>query len=125
MDEHQEHPNPDSTPEGDGTPPEAAGADNATGDDANKDIAPAFELVEITWRGKTWTIPKDRGQWDMNVQFEFEEGRRMRGLLILLGGSPDNIARTKEEVYRLARTNGEVEELMDHCTAILNKECVG
>lgn len=105
------------------TAQDAAPAADTKADDG--DIAPEFELVTITYRGKTWNVPKDRGQWDMNVQFEFEEGRRMRGLFVLLGGSPENIPDTKAEVYRVCRTNREVDDFMDHCTEILNKECTG
>lgn len=89
------------------------------------DLLPEFELVTITYRGRTWNVPKDRGQWDMNVQFEFEEGRRMVGLFTLLGGSPENVPAAKSQVYSVCRTNREVDDFMDHCTEILNKECTG
>ena len=88
-------------------------------------MAPEFELVSISYRGHTWNVPKDRGQWDMNVQFEFEEGRRLRGLLLLLGGAPELVDKARREVYAIARTNREVDEFMDHVTEVLNKECVG
>ena len=61
----------------------------------------------------------------MNVQFEFEEGRRLRGLLLLLGGAPEFVDKARREVYAIARTNREVDEFMDHVTEVLNKECVG
>lgn len=103
----------------------ATPAPAADGDKKADDIAPEFELVTVTYRGKTWNIPKDRGQWDMNVQFEFEEGRRMRGFFVLLGGSPENVAKTRDVVYSICRTNTEVDDFMDHLTEVLNKECTG
>lgn len=82
-------------------------------------------MVTVEWRGARWQIPKDRGLWDMNVQFEFEEGRRLRGLLTLLGGAPEYIDKARREVYAVARTSREVDEFMDHVTEVLNRECVG
>lgn len=82
-------------------------------------------MVTIEWRGQRWNIPKDRGLWDMNVSFEFEEGNRLRGLFTLLGGSPENIPKARQQVYAIARTSREVDEFMDHVTEVLNKECVG
>lgn len=127
MDEHNDpehspdNPSPDSSP-ADGTTPDQPGDGDTNGD--NK-IAPEFELVTIEWRDARFEVPKDRGQWDMNVQFEFEEGRRLRGLLTLLGNGPDGVSWARAKVYAFARTNREVDEFMDHCTAILNKECIG
>lgn len=127
MDEHPQNSNPDSEAAV-GIPPEARG-DNITAaptpEPTPAPIPPEFELVEVEWRGARWQIPKDRGLWDMNVQFEFEEGNRLRGLLTLLGGSPSGIGKARREVYAVARTNREVDDFMDHVTAILNKECVG
>jgi hypothetical protein len=88
-------------------------------------IAPEFELVTVEYQGMRWNVPKQRGQWDMNVQFCFEEGRRLMGTFILLGGSPENVARVKEQVYSKCRTAYEVDKFIDHCAEILNKECVG
>lgn len=81
--------------------------------------------MDIEYNGARWRVPKDRGQWDMNVQFEFEEGRRLRGLFILLGGSPENVTPVKNQVYSVCRTNREVDKFMDHVTEILNRECIG
>lgn len=61
----------------------------------------------------------------MNVQFEFEEGRTLRGLLVLLGGAPEFIDKARLEVYAVARTNREVDEFREYVTEVLNKECVG
>lgn len=94
-------------------------------DDVNKNIAPEFELVEITHRGMKWNVPKARGQWDMNVQFEFEEGNRLRGFCILLGGSPAEINRVRNQIYRVARTAGEVDALLDDVAEQANKMCDG
>jgi len=103
---------------------EAEAGDNAT-DDKKDDAKPTFETVTIEWRGKSWKIPKERGLWDMNVQFEFDDGRRMRGFLILLAGSLENLDAVRAQVYSVARTNFEVDELMDLVAEIANKECVG
>lgn len=92
--------------------------------DANP-IAPEFELVELEHRGLKWTVPKDRGQWDMNVQFEFEEGNRLRGFCVLLGGSPAHIAKARNEIYRVCRTAGEVDALLDDVAEQANKLCTG
>lgn len=120
MDEHPQNSNPDSEAAV-GIPPEAPGDSTPT----PAPILPEFDLVEIEWRGARWQVPKDRGLWDMNVQFEFEEGNRLRGLLTLLGGSPSGIGKARREVYAVARTNREVDDFMDHVTEVLNKECVG
>lgn len=61
----------------------------------------------------------------MNVSFEFEEGHRLRGLCVLLGGAPEFIDKARREVYAVARTSREVDEFMDHVTEVLNKECTG
>ena len=117
MDDNQ--PAPDSAAD-DGT------TATATGDaDAAATIAPEFELLTLEWRGATWNVPKDRGQWDMNVAFEFEEGNRMRGLFTLLGGSPAGINEARRQVYKVCRTQTEVDEFMDYATEFLNKNGVG
>lgn len=100
-------------------------ADEPADDTTDTAIAPEFELVEVTYRGMTWHVPKDRGQWDMNVQFEFEENRRLRGFLVLLGGSVENIDIARRQLYSVCRTNAEVDEWMDHVAEVLNKECIG
>lgn len=123
MDDNAAH-NPDSET-ADGTQPDRIG--DGTDPAFAADVDPAFALVEIEYRGQKWLIPKDRGQWDMNVQFEFEDGNRMRGFFILLGGSPsvDDVQRIRAQVYKVCRTNVEVDDFMNHVTAILNKECTG
>lgn len=90
----------------------------------NADLAPEFELVTITYQGRTWHVPKDRGLWDMNVQFDFEEGRRIHGTFTLLGGSPENVDAIRAQVYPICRTNRELDAFMDHVASVLNKECV-
>lgn len=60
----------------------------------------------------------------MNVQFEFEEGNKTRGLLILLGGTAENLYKTRAEVYEVCRTKADLDRFTDHVAAILNKECV-
>ncbi|QNL29786.1 hypothetical protein SEA_WEBSTER2_18 [Mycobacterium phage Webster2] len=118
MDEQQTaNHNPDSETAA-GTTPEPHG------DDVNTDIAPEFELVRIEYDGLVFTVPKDRGQWDMNVQFEFEEGRRLRGYLVLLGGSLENVEVTRARVYSRCRTTREVEKFLDHITEVCNAECI-
>lgn len=61
----------------------------------------------------------------MNVAFDFEEGRRYRGLFTLLGGAPEFVNKARLEVYAVARTSREVDAFMDHVTEVLNKECTG
>lgn len=68
-------------------------------------------------------MPKDRGRWDMNVQFEFEEGNRIRGLLILLGGA-ENLYKTRAEVYEGCKTKAEFDAFEKHVGEVLNKECI-
>lgn len=116
MDDNQ--PAPDSAAD-DGT------TENPTGDAPGTDIAPEFELLTLEWRGQSWNVPKDRGQWDMNVAFEFEEGNRMRGVFTILGGSPAGINEARRAVYKVCRTQAEVDEFMDYATEFLNKNAVG
>src|SRR5579862_8634614 len=80
------------------------------GPDQVGDDAPAetFDIVTVTWEGKSWNVPKDRGRWDMNVQFEFEEGNETRGLLILLGGSAENVYKARAEVYDVCKTKAQL-----------------
>lgn len=60
----------------------------------------------------------------MNVQFEFEEGNNIRGLLILLGG-PDNLYKTRAAIYQVCKTKAEFADFEKHVGEVLNKECVG
>lgn len=90
----------------------------------NPDGDDDFEIVTITWSGKSWNVPKDRGRWDMNVQFEFEEGNKTRGLLILLGGAAENLYQARADVYEVCKTKAELDEFTKHVAEILNKECV-
>lgn len=99
-------------------------ADPAPADDKTS-VAPEFELVTLEHRGLKWDVPKHRGQWDMNVQFEFEEGNRMRGFCVLLGGSPNEISRVRNEIYKVCRTYAEVDALLDDIAEQANKNCVG
>ncbi|WP_431231532.1 hypothetical protein ACQ856_18390 [Mycolicibacterium psychrotolerans] len=81
--------------------------------------------MTLEYKGHKWEIPKDRGLWDMNVGFEFEEGRKLRGLFTLLGGSPAGVEKARRGVYAFARTATEVDEFMDYCTEFLNENCTG
>lgn len=78
----------------------------------------------MTWEGNSWNVPKDRGQWDMNVQFEYEEGNSMRGTLILLGGGPENLYKTRADVAKFCKTKAEYAAFEKHVGEILNKECI-
>lgn len=69
-------------------------------------------------------MPKDRGRWDMNVQFEFEEGNKTRGLLILLGGAAENLYRTRAEVYEVCKTKADLDRFTEYVAEVLNKECI-
>jgi hypothetical protein len=44
--------------------------------------------------------PSDRNTWDMNVQFEFEDGRRVRAICTLLGGGPDGMTKVRNAGIR-------------------------
>jgi hypothetical protein len=91
----------------------------------DKKPAPEFELVTLSHRELEWAVPKHRGQWDMNVQFEFEEGNRLRGFCVLLGGSPANISAVRNQIYRVCRTASEVDALLDDIAEQANKLCTG
>lgn len=69
-------------------------------------------------------MSKDRGRWDMNVAFEFEEGNDVRGVLILLGGAPENLYKTRAEVYEVCKTKAEFNAFKKHVAEVLNKECI-
>lgn len=84
-----------------------------------------METIEITYKGNTWRVPKDRGEWDMNVGFEMEDGRRLIGTFILLGGTPANVASVREQVYKFCRTARDVDAFIDHIAEVLNRECTG
>lgn len=82
------------------------------------------ETVTVQWRDLEWTVPKDRLAWDMNVQFEFEDGRSVRAIFTLLGGGPDGLRKVREQVYAAAQTAGGLDEFMKHVAEVLNKECI-
>jgi hypothetical protein len=83
-----------------------------------------FEIVTVTWNGKSWNVPKDRGRWDMNVQFELEEGNNMRAILILLGGA-ENLYKTRAELHEVCKTQADFAQFKEHVGEVLNKECIG
>ena len=83
------------------------------------------DTVTIQWRDLEFVVPKDRAAWDMNVQFEFEDGRRVRAIFMLLGGGPDGLSAVRSKVYAAAKTSGELDDFMKHTAEVLNKECVG
>lgn len=91
--------------------------------DGDDNSDPHTELVTVTWEGKSWNVPKDRGKWDMNVQFEFEEGNTGRGLLLLLGGA-DNLYKTRAEIYEICKTQADFRAFEKHVGEVLNKECI-
>lgn len=81
--------------------------------------------VTVQWRNLEWTVPKDRLEWDMNVQFEFEDGRSVRAIFTLLGGNgPDGLRKVREQVYAEAKTAGELDEFMKHVSEVLAKNCI-
>lgn len=83
-----------------------------------------FEIVTVNWAGKSWNVPKDRGRWDMNVAFEFEEGNDIRGLFFLLGGGTENLYKTRAEVYEVCKTKAELNAFKKYASEVLNKECI-
>jgi hypothetical protein len=87
---------------------------------------PTSETVSIQWRDLEFTVPKNRLEWDMNVQFEFEDGRRVRALFTLLGGNgPEGIRKVRSKVYESAKTAADLNDFIDHLSSVLEKECVG
>jgi hypothetical protein len=98
-----------------------------TPEDQDGDNQPGPEMVTIQWRDLEFQVPKDRAEWDMNIGFEFEEGNRLRGLMILFAGSaaPAAVASVRARIYQQARTAGELEEFLEHASEICKKECVG
>lgn len=83
-------------------------------------------MVSVQWRDLEFTVPRDRLKWDMNVQFEFEDGRSARALFTLLGGNGlEGLRETRAKVYKAAKTAGELDEFLKHVSTVLEKECVG
>jgi tartrate dehydratase alpha subunit/fumarate hydratase class I-like protein len=82
------------------------------------------DTVTVQWRDLEWTVPKDRNTWDMNVQFEFEDGRRVRAICTLLGGGPEGLTKVRNQVYAAAKTAGELEEFVQHVSEVVAKECI-
>lgn len=99
--------------------------DESTPNPGGDDDAPEAETVSIQWRNLSFTVPKDRLTWDMNVQFEFEDGRRVRALFTLLGGGPEGLPKVRAQVYKAATSAGELDEFLKHVSEVLEKECVG
>lgn len=99
-------------------------ADTTPQDQAGDDGGDAASTVTVQWRNLEWTVPRDRNEWDMHVQFEFEDGRRVRAIFTLLGGGPDGLAKVRGEVYEAAKTAGDLDDCMTHVAEILQKECV-
>jgi hypothetical protein len=102
---------------------------HTTPEDQAGDNAPEVDpdtIVTIEWRDLKFTVPKDRNDWDMHVQFEFEDGRSARALFTLLGGNgPAGLSKVRAKVYRAAKTARELGEFLKHVAEVLNKECVG
>lgn len=85
---------------------------------------PELDMVTITWRNIEFQIPKCRLDWDMNVQFEFEEGARLRGMMTLLGGGPAGRYAVRQKLYTGGvRTAGELDEFFNHAGNVAEKEC--
>lgn len=106
----------DQYSETDDTTQPGAGGDNPDGNE--------LELVTIEWRDLVWTVPKRRGLWDMNVQFELEDGKKLRGILCLLAGGPGGVATERRRLYAVCKTGDDLNAFTDHVTGIINKECV-
>jgi hypothetical protein len=89
--------------------------------------APDYETVTIQWRDLEFVIPKERSRWDMNVGFEFEDGRRLRAMCVLLAGTakPAAVFAVRAKLYQHAKTAGELDEFLDHCAEVTRKECTG
>ena len=95
-------------------PPEAVG-DNTP---ADTDTTVTFE-----YRGLRWVIPRARNDWDMNVQFEFEDGNRLRGLMVLLAGGPAKADLVRRQLYSVCKTQGELAGFIRDAFACINKHC--
>lgn len=119
MTEHQQDQPEDLT-----TPEIPAGDDQAPAEVPELPDAPPMELVTISWRNIEFTIPKCRLDWDMNVQFEFEEGNRLRGMMTLLGGGPAGRYAVRQKLYAGGcRTAGDLDDFFKHAGNIAEKEC--
>jgi len=85
------------------------------------------DFLTFAWRDLEFSFPKDRGQWDMNVQFEMEEGRRNRGTLMLIANSadPEDMQAAKAKVYSVARTAKDWDDFTSDLAEFLNKNATG
>lgn len=82
-------------------------------------------MVTIEWRNIRVEVPKYRAEWDMNVQFELEEGRRSHAYLTLIGGGPAGVDAARWQLYAGGvRTNRDMAEFTDHVNKVLAKECL-
>ena len=110
-----------STAKADATPydPPATGHLSAV-DDAEVDGREALNkaVVELAWKGQTFTIPKRRGRWPTRAAREFNRENYVEAIVALLG--EEQWARLEE----LCPLVDDINEFAEYAGPKINAECV-
>ena len=92
-------------------------------DDSTSDDKPSVKMVEIPFGGFTFTVPKDRDDWDTRAIIAFSRSRalvdQIRGIELQLG--PANFALLVEKA---APTAGPFRKFTDLFFETVKNECV-
>lgn len=85
-------------------------------DEAPVDLNKATVLLE--WKGLEFSIPKRRGRWPVRAMREFNRGRNVEGLVMLIG--EDGWAR----LALVCPVADDFEEFADYAGDMINAQCV-
>lgn len=75
-------------------------------------------VVELSWKGETFTVPKRQGRWPVRAARAFEEGEYVKALVSFIGEEGWN------RLERICPVVDDLNEFSDYAGKVIQRECV-
>ena len=75
-------------------------------------------VVELVWKGETFTVPKRQGRWPVRAARAFEEGEYVKALVAFIGEEGWN------RLEHVCPVVDDLNEFSDYAGKVIQRECV-